>query len=87
MTTYFELASATNANGRLVNSGTATGVDVQLLTSSFGIINLAAPSGSQGVPSIAWPCRTWRRSPPSQAMPLRPLQWRPGHSWVASPSR
>lgn len=53
MTTYFEPASTTNGNGRLLNSGTATGVDVQMLTSAFGVINLAAGAGSQGVSSTA----------------------------------
>lgn len=54
MTTYFELGSTTNANGRLNNNGgTATNVDVQILTSTFGVINLAAAAGAQGVSSTA----------------------------------
>lgn len=56
---YFELGSTTNANGRLSNtvsagSGGATNVDVQILNSALGVVNLAAAAGSQNVPAVSF---------------------------------
>ena len=47
--TYFEAGANVNASGRLSNaSGTATGVDMQLLTSTSSVITMGAANGSQG---------------------------------------
>ena len=59
ITTFFEYGSTINANGRLSNtisagSGGTTNVDVQVLNSSLGVVNLAAGQGSQNVPSVSF---------------------------------
>lgn len=59
ITTFFEYSSTINASGRLNNTissgaGGATNVDVQVLNSSLGVVNLAGALGSQNVPSIAF---------------------------------
>lgn len=54
-TPYFEPASGGSsaiANGRLVNQGTATNVDVQVLNSAGNPVTLGAAFGSQNVPSV-----------------------------------
>lgn len=49
-TTFFEPGPTVNTDGNLKNSsGTATGVEVQLLNSNFSTINLAGASGAQNV--------------------------------------
>lgn len=55
-TTYFEPGTGVNANGRLRNlaaSSPAGNVDLQILTHTGSVINLAAAEGSQGVPATA----------------------------------
>ncbi|MBG9390663.1 fimbrial protein [Caenimonas aquaedulcis] len=44
---YFEPGPTINAAGRLINAGTATNLDIELLNSSFGSVNLMQNSGSQ----------------------------------------
>lgn len=51
--TYFEPGSTVNANGRLINSGTATNVDGEILTSTYGVVNLGAAYGTQGTSPVA----------------------------------
>jgi len=50
---YFEPGSTINAAGRLINAGTATNLDVELLNSSFGTIDLSKTSGNQNSTTIA----------------------------------
>lgn len=59
ITTYFEYGSNINSNGRLSNtissgSGGTTNVEVQVLNSSLGVVNLAGALGSQNVTSVAF---------------------------------
>lgn len=50
MRTYFEQTANINASGRIRNAtGTATNVDVQVLNSSGGVVNLAAAAGLQNI--------------------------------------
>ncbi len=53
--TFFENGPNVNAAGRLANSGTATGVDVQLVNSDNSAITVGspAPSAGAGVATIA----------------------------------
>ncbi|WP_158218255.1 fimbrial protein [Roseateles puraquae] len=52
MNTLFEGGSTINASGRLINSGSATNVDGQILTSTFAVVNMLAASGSQGPSAV-----------------------------------
>ncbi|MDE1894502.1 MAG: type 1 fimbrial protein [Pseudomonadota bacterium] len=53
--TYFEAGPTVNTAGRLISSGTATGVDLQLLNSDNSVITAggAAPTSGVGVATIS----------------------------------
>ncbi len=52
MNTYFEPGATINASGRMINSGTATNVDGQLLNSAQTAINMSLTYGSQGTSPV-----------------------------------
>jgi len=49
ITPYFESGSTINSSGRLINSGTAANVEVQITTGTGTVVALNAGSGSQNV--------------------------------------
>ncbi|MDG0854514.1 fimbrial protein [Roseateles puraquae] len=53
MNTFFEAGTTVNSNGRLINSGTAGNVDGQIVTSTFGVVNIGAANGSQGTTAVS----------------------------------
>lgn len=52
MNTYFEPGATINASGRMINTGTATNVEGQVLNSSYGVVNMSQTYGSQGTSAV-----------------------------------
>lgn len=50
---YFEQGAGVNANGRLTNTGTATGVDIQLLDSANAAINAGSTDQTTAPATVA----------------------------------
>jgi major type 1 subunit fimbrin (pilin) len=50
---YFEPGATINPAGRLTNSGSATNIDIELLNSAQGIIDLTKSSGNQNASSAS----------------------------------